>query len=100
MTPRFTLFCDEVPEPPESGLWVDLLRWMICVMDPADSRTAFVAGCLSYAAQNDGLSAKQAEACQAILNAVCKAWADGVLVCQNTIPPEDVKELQPMMRKH
>lgn len=98
--PRFTLLCDEVPEPPESPLWVDLLRWVVCVMDPDDRRIGFVAGCLSHACQHDGLSARQASACQAILNSVMKAWADGVLVCQNTVPTEGVKELPPIMRKH
>lgn len=100
MNPRFVLFCDEVPEPPKSNLWVDLLRWMICVMDPDDKRLAFVAGCLSHGLRNDGLSDKQAAACQAILDTICKAWAEGVLVCQNTTSPSDVKELQPMVRKH
>lgn len=97
--PRFTLFCDEVPEPPESGLWVDLLRWVICVMDPSDTRLAFVAGCLAQVARTGGLSQKQADACKAILNSICKAWSEGVLVCQNTVPAEHVK-MNPIMRKH
>jgi len=100
MTPRFVLFCDEVPDPPESKVWVDLLRWMICVMDPDDKRLGFVAGCLSQACQNDGLTTRQAASCQAILETICRAWGDGILVCQNTEPPSDVKEIQPMVRKH
>lgn len=100
MPPRFTLLSNEVPAPPQSALWVDLLRWILCVMDPDDTRMAFVAGCLSHAAQNDGLSPKQAAACQAILSNVCKAWADGILICQNTLPSEDTPEIQPMLRKH
>lgn len=100
MTDRFTLFCDEVPNPPQSALWVDLLRWMICVMDPDDKRLAFVAGCLSHAMRAGGLSEKQSAACQSILGAMCRDWADGILVCQNTAPPSDVKEIQPMVRRH
>jgi hypothetical protein len=100
-TPRFTLTASETPDPPESTLWADLLRWMVCVMDPDDTRLAFVAGCLSHAMRNDnGLSGKQATACQAILDRLCTDWAEGVLVCQNTTPPSDTKEIQPMVRKH
>ena len=87
--PTFTLTCDEVPDPPKSSLWADLLRWMVCVMDPADKRIAFVAGCLSSAIQKDGLTEKQAAACAAILSTVCQAWSDGILVCQNTMPAPD-----------
>lgn len=100
MTSRFVLFCDEVPDPPESSLWIDLLRWMICVMDPDDPRLPFVAGCLSHAAQHGILSEKQATACQGILTALCAAWSEGALICQNNVPPDDVKLLQPTKRKH
>lgn len=98
--PRFALYRDEVPDPPPSSLWVDLLRWMICVMDPDDRRLSFVAGCLSHAAQTGILSEKQSNACQAILNTICRAWGEGTLVCQNNIPPDDVKLITPTMRKH
>ena len=87
--PTFTLSCDEVPDPPKSALWADLLRWMVCVMDPADKRIGFVARCLSSAVKNDGLTEKQAAACSAILSTVCQAWSDGILVCQNTISASD-----------
>ena len=100
MNPRFALYCDEVPDPPATTLWVDLLRWAVCVMDPEDKRLTFVAGCLSFATQNEGLTAKQSSACEAILKSLHQDWQNGILVCQNTAAPNEIKEIPPMVRKH
>ena len=91
-TPRFTLTASETPDPPESTLWADLLRWMVCVMDPDDTRLAFVSSCLSHACKAGGLTERQARACQKMLDDVWQAWADGVLICQNTPPADEAPE--------
>lgn len=88
MTKRFTLTCDQVPGVTLSDSWVDVLRWCICIMDPHDTRMAFVAGCLSRAAKGQNLTDRQAEACNAILMSLMRDMAAGILVCQNT-PPDD-----------
>jgi len=84
---KFHLQSHQVPSPPTSTLWVDLLRWTVCVMDPKDTRLAFIASCLSYAIKNGGLTDAQAEACENIHERVRDAFMDGTLVCQNTIAP-------------
>ena len=97
---RIYLFGCELPNIAENQFFVDLLHRSICIMDPDDRRIGFIAGCLSYDCQRDGLTSSQASACQAILKTLCKAWAESTLVCQNTAPTEDVKELPPLVGKH
>lgn len=87
MKPTFTLNAQQVPQPPESSFWVDVLRWMVCVMDPADPRLGFIAGCLSHALKAGTLTDRQHEACDRIWAAVAADYQAGILVCQNTNPP-------------
>ena len=86
MSLRFSLIDYQVPSPPtHTREWADVLRWMICVMDPADTRLAFVAGCLSYSLKHGGLSAAQADACNKIYARIISDHKAGILVCQNTV---------------
>jgi hypothetical protein len=82
----FSLTMDQVPSLPTICTWPDALRWMVCVMDPDDSRFAFIASCLSYSVKNDGLTDKQSAACEKILQRVYAEYNEGILICQNTIP--------------
>lgn len=85
----FTLTCDQVPDFPSSTLWADQLRWAICVCDPDETiRLKFLAGCLAYAIENDGLTKAQATAASDIIRKIRKAWAEGSLLCQLTPPDE------------
>jgi hypothetical protein len=84
---EFALLSYQVPSPPEkSREWSDVLRWMICVMDPADTRLSFIAGCLSHALKNGGLTKAQADACNKIYARVIGDFGRGILVCQNKDP--------------
>lgn len=102
MTERFTLTDDQVPSPPVSPLWVDILKWCVCVMDPADERLGFIASCLAYAIKNNGLTERQAAACSAIKKRLIDDWAHGILLCQNTPPdePYGLVESKPPEVKH
>lgn len=84
----FSLNADQVPEPPDSNLWTDVLRWAVMVMDPADPRLAFICSVLSQAIEKDGLSEKQSKACLRIIGVIRKDFSAGILVCQNTIPAD------------
>lgn len=90
--PTFSLYAHQVPDRPDSLVWVDVLRWMVCVMDVHDTRLAFIASCLSYAIKNEGLTPAQARACNRIYERVQEAFFDRVLVCQNTVPPQPDKK--------
>ena len=92
----FSLTFDQVPDPPDGGKWMDVLRWCICVMDPKDTRLSFIAGCLSYALVNDGLTQKQAAACQSILDRLIDDFGRGILVCQNTEARDDYDAFPPV----
>lgn len=84
---KFTLTASHVPQEPASRQWSDLLRWLVCIMDPDDKRLSFVAGCLSHTLKFGGLSDRQCAACEAILNSVKSDLSEGILLCQN-IPDE------------
>ena len=84
----FSLNADQVPEPPDSNLWTDVLRWAVMVMDPTDPRLAFMCSVLSQAITKDGLSDKKSKACERIMRTVRKDFSAGILVCQNTIPAD------------
>lgn len=84
----FSLTMTQVPAPPESTAWIDILRWMICVMDRDDGRLSFVAGCLSHSLRYGGLSDRQHNVCEPIFHRVVDDWRAGVLICQNVLPDE------------
>lgn len=79
----FSLDFFAVPRPPDSDLWADNLRWMVMVMDCDDPYLSFVAGCLSQALKMEGLTRKQATACERIKARVVAAWQKSALDCQS-----------------
>lgn len=89
----FSLFSHQVPSPPKSLAWVDILKLVVCVMDPDDTRLGFAAGCLSQAAKHSGLTEKQAKACQKIYERMLSDYRQQILVCQNN-EPEDVSAVR------
>jgi hypothetical protein len=58
-------------------------------MDPLDTRLPFIARCYAVSIESGGLSPDESRTCQAILNTVCKAFSEGILICQNSLPPEE-----------
>lgn len=79
----FSLTASQVPAPPDSPAWVDQLRWAVCVIDPDQvGRMKFLAGCLTYALNRGGLTRKQGEVCQAIIDELIASWRAGELYCQ------------------
>ena len=78
-------YLPHVPPPPEgeSLPWIDVLRWMLCVMDDDDRAMAFVAGVLRYALEHEGsITAKQGEACNNIWARMHRLYHQGILDCQ------------------
>lgn|SRR5690554_2979926 len=70
--------------------WVDILRWMVCVMNPDDRSLHFIASVLSSAIKNEGkLSPKQAEVVEKIFKRVERDFDSEVLDCQLNDPDED-----------
>lgn len=66
-------------------------QWVYLEAHAKGVSLSFVAGCVSYAIKNSGLTAKQGGACSHILQAI---WADfqaGILVCQNASPPHQIQ---------
>lgn len=92
----FTLVSDQVPEPPQSSTWADILRWAVTVMDPRDPRLAFMASCLSYAIEKEGLTERQVDACEKIFARVLDAYRSRTLVCQNTTRDDQRREPTPL----
>lgn len=83
----FSLHSGQAPDRPESTLWIDQLRWLICVIDPDDTSLAFIASVFGQALKNAGnLSKRQSDACQKILNRVARAHDEGRLDCQHFVP--------------
>ena len=87
---HFSLNQDQIPDYPTDKAWTSILRWLVCVMDHHDTRLGFISGCLSYAIKNEGLTPKQAEACNHILEAIRSDFMAGILVCQNTAAPSPI----------
>ena len=83
MSNPFTLQSYQVPDPPESSLWTDLLRWIVMVVDPDDKQLPFIASCLAYSFKHNGLTEKQALVCNKILQRVIASFDSETLFCQN-----------------
>lgn len=81
----FSLLSHQVPPMPSSTRWADILRWMVIVMDPDDSRLSFIASLLSHSLKYGGLSEKQSAAATKIYDRIVEAFEDGILVCQNSV---------------
>lgn len=79
----WSLYDIETPQPPDSVRWADVLRWLVCVMDPDDKSLSYVASCLSHALQFNGLSDKQHIVCAKISDRVRASYDAGTLLCQN-----------------
>lgn len=71
-----------VPVPPESSLYVDLMRWCVCVMDADDPELYLTAGLLEQAIKCDGLTNAQMKIADRIHFRVHAAWTEGRLRCQ------------------
>lgn len=85
MTPSPTnlLSRGQVPNPPAVGSsWIDMLRWLIAVMDPGDRDLAMVASLLSSFLQNDGLSSRQDSRARVIAGRIMGWWELRALQCQ------------------
>ena len=96
----FSLLAHQVPEYPENAGWGDVLRWMICVMDPCDQRLAFIAGCLSHFLKFGGLTLKQSKACRKILVRIAEDFNAGILVCQNSKATDFAPEIAHQETRH
>lgn len=80
----FTLTTGQVPNPPDSNIWADILRWLVIAMDPDDKQLHFASSCLAYALQHGGLTSKQDVVCSKIWGRVLSQYNDDLLICQNT----------------
>lgn len=78
----FALDFYTVPEPPCDRLYVDILRWLLMVMDCDDPYLSFVAGCFSHALKYNGLTNEQAKAVDKVQRRVVAAYAKKALACQ------------------
>ena len=73
---------DQVPDYPQSGLWADLLRWAVIVMDENDQYLPFIASVYAFCLKHDGrITAKQATAAERILARVHESWCADELAC-------------------
>ena len=75
-----------VPPPDNSSKettpWVEVLRWLICVMNDDDKSIGFVSGCLSQCVKNNGLTPRQAAGCQKVWDRVLDDYHHLQLDCQ------------------
>lgn len=70
----------------ETIAWVDMLRWLLSVMDEGDTSFSFIAGCLAYVTKPSGdghLTQRQASGVQKIFERVRADYINGQLDCQN-----------------
>lgn len=89
---QYPLFYD-VPSRPTTGLWDDLLRWCIFVMNREDPQRHFAASCLAWVLKSGGLTEKQATACEKMLRRVTALYEAGALDCQVETDPCDTQEI-------
>lgn len=73
---------DCVPQPPETGLWDDFLRWCLFVMNRGDPQRQFAASCLTWALRSGGLTDRQSAACARMLRRILTQYSAGALDCQ------------------
>jgi len=85
----FMLFHHQVPVPPESGQWSDVLFWLLAVMDRDDNDISFVAASLAMLIENEGLTRKQSDSCGAISNRIVDDYYHESLYCQSNIEDKD-----------
>ena len=76
-----------VPDPPESDLWDDQLRWCVFVMNKGDPQRHFAASCLTWVLKSGGLTERQSAACAKMIARIHGLWAAGALDCQATEEP-------------
>lgn len=102
---RLRLFGWKMPNLAESQFLVTALQSSICFVDISDQSLWLTPGCWNFACQRDSVSEHQASVFPAILTRLCKAWAKGILICQNTSTLDATdREAEaappPAMRKH
>jgi len=55
---------------PTSTLWIDVLKWCICILSNDDEDMSFLASLFSYAHYHGGLSEKQERAARTIIRRI------------------------------
>ena len=70
---------DIVPPPPTNDLWVDVLRWLVAVMDMDDPDLAFTSSLLSHCLNHGGLTDKQAKYARKIIARLTAHYEAGTL---------------------
>ena len=79
------------PDDSAAGIILQMLRWLVFVMDPDDRGLVFVVGCLSWSLRHGGtLTPKQLAAIEDIYSRVVEQWDHGALACENH-PLQDVE---------
>lgn len=78
----------DVPSPPTSSLWDDLLRWTVFVINKDDPQRQFAASCLMWAIKSGGLTDKQSAACSKMVSRIMALYDANALDCQSEHPTE------------
>lgn len=73
---------ERVPQPPCNGVWRDVLRWMICVMDGDDPDLAFTASLYAHCLKYQGLTERQGKYAIKIFNRMQAHFDAGTLESQ------------------
>jgi hypothetical protein len=79
-----------VPPPPDNSRWIDLLKWIVTVMDADDPDLSFVASLLHHAIDRPGLTDRQAKYAEKIRARIEGLYARGALGCQYAVPSADL----------
>lgn len=96
----YSLAPSQVPAPPASAQWVEQLRWCMAVMDSDPDELGFVAGLISYAIKQGGLTEKQAKYAQRLLDRVTEDWEAGKLGFQGGAAKRSAKAPANVVRLH
>lgn len=73
---------ETVPEPPNSGVWADHLRWCVVVMDHNDAQLHVAASLLSYVLLHRHITDRQQGLAHRIITRVRALHDQGGLDCQ------------------
>jgi hypothetical protein len=86
--PKFSLNAAQVPDPPDSTLWIDQLKWAVTVADADDSDLAFLASLLSHAIRGGGLTLRQEPHARKAIDRLEAMWREGRLRAQQIDPAD------------
>lgn len=79
---EYSLLSHQVPDPPDTRLWDDNLRWALMVADPGSSDLKWASFLLTAYLKAGKLSTKQAEVGNEVLQRLYDRFADRELWCQ------------------